>query len=324
MRTDAKSIAKFLKVHDNYLITAHRNADGDAYASMLAIAHILREMGKSYRIVIHDEVPDVKYSFLAGFNEIKSYDEKETYRFDAAVAVDVPTRDRMGRVASILPQPENCAKIDHHPVEDDFAEYEFISTGASSTSQLVYDVVEQAGVEMTDDLAATLFAGIMYDTGRFSFTNTSQRDFEICSQLLKFNVSPSKIANHLFFDNSFQSMRTIGYGLNNLESHLDGRLAIIYLPLEVMQKNNHSEIEELANYAISLKTAEVGLFIREIKPGYFKVSLRSKGRVSVKRIAQEFGGGGHEHAAGCRYEGDIQTLRNKIVEVSEKYISEFK
>ncbi len=320
MREKLEAINKFIKGADNFLITAHMNADGDAYASMLAMAYCLEYLGKTYHIVIHDETIEEKYGFMWGFERIRSFSDFDNAKIEAAVVLDVPSRNRIGNPAKLLPPPENCVKIDHHPYEEDFSRYNLVKTEASSTSQLVYEWIEYAGIPLSDDLANLLFAGIMYDTGRFSFSNTSQRDFQIAARLLAFRVKPSEVANRLFFDNSFQSMKTIGYGLANMESFLDGRLAIIFLPLHIMQQNHHTEIEELANYSVAIKDVEVGLFIREIKPGFFKVSFRSKGRVNVNQIARAFDGGGHMHAAGCRYEGQFEELKKQLIREVEKHL----
>ena len=151
-----------------------------------------------------------------------------------------------------------------------------------------------------------------------------KRDFEIAAILSDYNVKPSLIANQLFFNNSFESMKTLGYALNKLQIFLDGNLSIIYLPFEVMKENTQAEVEELANYSVAIRGVEVGLFIREIEPEFFKVSLRSKGRVNVNTIAKLFGGGGHDHAAGARYKGGFEELKNKMIKEIGKLLNSSK
>ncbi len=320
MESILNQIIEFLESRNHFLITAHMNADGDAYASVLAMAYVLRKKRKNYVIVFHDEQIDSKYSFLQGFEEITPYSRFSGATIEAAIILDVPSRKRIGDPANLLPAPDSCLKIDHHPFEEEIAHINLVDTNASSTSQLVYEVVSKYGIEMDEALATQLFTGIMYDTGRFSFSNTRQRDFEIAAHLLQYGVIPSEIANRLFFENSYESMKIIGYGLANMESVLDGKLAIIFLPLDIMEQNNHSEIEELANYSVSVRGVEVGLFIREVKPNYFKISFRSKGRVNVNAIARIFGGGGHLHAAGCRFTGTYQQLREQLIQEVEKHL----
>jgi phosphoesterase RecJ-like protein len=321
MYQSIEQILSFIRSSDNFLITSHMNADGDAFASMLAMAYLLEKWKKRYRIIIDDEIIDDKYQYMWGIEKIENFSLDVKNDFKAAIVLDVPSRKRVGNPSSLLPESAQCVKIDHHPEEEDFAIYSIVDTAASSTSQILYEIIDQSKLPISAELASLLFSGIMYDTGRFSFSNTRSRDFEISAVLVKKGAVPSDIANYLFFNNSFLSMKTLGYALANMESLYEGKLSVIFLPLDIMKNNIHAEIEELANYSVAMKSVEVGLFIREVEPGYFKISFRSKGKVNVNRIAKLFGGGGHMHAAGARYNGNFKDLREKIKEaVKEKLL----
>jgi phosphoesterase RecJ-like protein len=308
-----REIIDFIDRSDNYLLTTHQNADGDAFASMLTMAYLLEKQNKSYDMVIQDSAVDSKYHFLWGVDRIKTYQKNYDRKYSAAIVLDVPSRLRIGEPSNLLPDQEYCVKIDHHPVEEDFARYNLVDEKASSTSQLIYEIIEIKKFPLNKDLADLIFAGIMYDTGRFSFSNTRKRDFEIAALLAAHGVKPHVTANHLFFTSSFDSMKTLGYALSHMQVYLDGKLSIIYLPNEMMINKNHAQIEELANYSVAIKGVEVGLFIREVEPHYFKVSLRSRGQVNVNMVAKKFGGGGHAHAAGMRYKGNFKELEKKLV-----------
>jgi phosphoesterase RecJ-like protein len=313
-------ILEFISTNDNYLVTTHQNADGDAYASVLAAAYFLEKLGKRYEVIIHDQDKNTKYQYLWGWDRIVSLprdtdglSKPPDTKYDAAIILDVPSKSRIGSPSKLLPIPEKCIKVDHHPEEDDLSNINLVDTNASSTCQLIYEIFSKGKVQFDYDLANIIFCGIMYDTGRFSFSNTRQRDFEIAAHLLQFGVKPHEVANRLFFSSSFESLRIIGKGLAEMEAYLDGKLCIIFLPLSVMKNNNHSEIEELANYSVAIKGSEVGLFIRETKPNFFKVSFRSRGLVNVNKVAKTLGGGGHEHAAGCKFEGNFAELKQKLI-----------
>ena len=316
-----KEILRFLETHDNYLITAHMNADGDAYGAALAMGYFLQKMSKNYRIIFHDREKEEKYNYLWGWKQIEPFEKHVSQSFDAAVLVDVPSKKRIGDPAELLPAPEKCLKIDHHPDEEYFADLNLIDTHASSTCQLVYEIVSRSSVKMTHDLAVLLFSGIMYDTGRFSFSNTRSRDFEIAAHLATYRVNPSEIANYLFYSNSIESYKIIGYGLMNMETRLDGKVCIIQLPYEIMKEAKNLDIEELTNYSLAVKGVEVGLFIRQVETDFVKVSFRSKGKVDVNTVARVFDGGGHIHAAGCRTNGDPDELKEKILREIEKQLT---
>ncbi|HHJ53002.1 MAG TPA: bifunctional oligoribonuclease/PAP phosphatase NrnA, partial [Caldithrix abyssi] len=119
------------------------------------------------------------------------------------------------------------------------------------------------------------------------------------------------------FENSFTALKTIGKGLSSLERYLDGQVIVIYLNQNDLQNNDQSEIEELANYTVAVRGGKVGLFIREIKPKFHKISLRSKSHVDVNQVAKAFNGGGHTRAAGCRIEG----TKEQVIEMLVKEIA---
>ncbi|RMF60043.1 MAG: bifunctional oligoribonuclease/PAP phosphatase NrnA [Calditrichaeota bacterium] len=313
-------ILEFIDQHDNYLITTHLSADGDAYGSALAMAYFLESKSKQFTIVFHDQEKEEKYDYLWGWSLINPYCDEKDYHFDAAIIVDVPSRSRIGNPAQLLPSANHCIKIDHHPEEDELAILNLVDTAASSTCQLVYEIISRSDVEISHQLATLLFSGIMYDTGRFSFSNTRARDFEIAAHLTSLKVNPSEVANHLFFNNNVESFKIIGYGLSNIETFLNGKVCVIFLPYSVMQKAGQLDIEELTNYSLAVKGVEVGLFIRQVEPDFIKVSFRSKGKVDVNKVAKVFGGGGHVHAAGCRTNGDPLELRDKIIQEIEKQL----
>jgi phosphoesterase RecJ-like protein len=315
-----REILDFIDRSDNFLLTTHQNADGDAFASMLAMAYLLDGQKKSYDMVIQDSTVDSKYHFLWGIDRIKTYQKNYDMVYNGAIVLDVPSRQRIGDPSHLLPPRDYCVKIDHHPVEEDFARYNLVEEKASSTSQLIYEIIEMGKFPLNKELADLIFAGIMYDTGRFSFSNTRKRDFEIAAQLTAYGVEPNITANHLFFTSSFDSMKTLGYALSHMQVYLDGKMSIIYLPNEMMINKNHAQIEELANYSVAIKGVEVGLFVREVEPHYFKVSLRSRGQVNVNMVAKKFGGGGHDHAAGMRYKGNFEELETKLVAEVAKHI----
>lgn len=312
----AKTCARaldFIKRHDNFLVTAHINADGDAYGAALAIAYFLKLQKKQYEIIFHDQTRDEKYDFLWGWEKIQPYDQSMQRNFGAAIVVDVPSKARIGDPAAFLPEPAHCLKIDHHPIEEEFSDFHLVDTAASSTCQLVYEIVIRSGIELDYDFANLLFTGIMYDTGRFSFSNTRQRDFEIAAHLASFGVSSNQIASRLFFSNTLEALKIVGYGLENMQSRLDGRVCVIFLPYKIMRDAQHLDIDELTNYSLAVKGVEVGIFVRQVEPNFTKVSFRSKGRVDVNQVARKFGGGGHVHAAGCRTSVAPEVIIEQIV-----------
>jgi phosphoesterase RecJ-like protein len=314
----ARKILNFIKHHDDYLLSAHINADGDAIASVLALGFLLDRMSKKYYMVLHDHEPDVRFNYLQNFEKILAYGDQIQIHTTCAIILDAPGIKRLGNVQKLLPRKSRIVRIDHHPTEDEFAGLEMVDEGASSTTQLIYEIVELAKVEIDLALASAIYTGIVYDTGRFSFSNTTARDMYICGRMIDIGVDPSEINNRIFFENTFAALRTIGKGLTNMESHINGAVNIIYLDYESMQNNHRGEIDELANYSVAIRGGQVGLFIREAEPGLHKISLRSKGKVDVNQVAKVFDGGGHARAAGCRIRGSKEEVVKQLLNEIEK------
>jgi len=316
----AKKVLKFLKENDHFLVSAHLNADGDAIASVIAIGLLLEKMKKKYYMVFHDEQVDTRFKYLKNFDKIYNYDFSLRLPIRSAIILDSPGTKRIGKVAKLLPDNSQIVKIDHHPVEGDFAAVNLVDEGASSATQLVFEVIELSKIDYDIDLAEAIYTGIVYDTGRFSFSNTTARDMYICGKMIDIGVKPAKINDRIFFENSFEAIRTIGKGLAEMVNFIDGAVNVIYLDHQTMSQNQSGEIEELANYSVAIRGGKVGVFIREIRPRFHKISLRSKDEVNVNIIAKKFQGGGHTRAAGCRLEGTREEVIEKIVKEIEKQL----
>jgi phosphoesterase RecJ-like protein len=316
----ACEILEFIDKNDNFLVSAHISADGDAIASVIAMGILLERLGKKHYMVLHDAEIDKRFTYLKNFNRIITYNFALDLQIKSAIILDAPGVKRLGKVAKLLPNRSQTIKIDHHPEEDDFAVVSMAFEDASSTTQLVYEIIDQAKLTFDFDLAQAIYTGIVYDTGRFSYSNTTSRDMYICGQMIDCGVEPSKINDRIFFENSFEAIRTIGKGLAKLEHHLNGFVNVIYLDHSIMSLNHHGEIEELANYSVAIRGGKVGMFIREIKPKYHKVSLRAKTDIDVNKVAKSFNGGGHTRAAGCRIEGTKTEVIDKLLAEIKKQL----
>jgi phosphoesterase RecJ-like protein len=313
-------IIQFIRDNDHFLITTHVNADGDAYASSVAVALLLKHLGKNYTLLFPDAFKENRYSFLPLYDQIQTYEESKQYpKFSAAIICDAPGEGRIPGVSDLLPPREFRLKIDHHPAENSMAKYNFEDTNASSASRLVYELAIQFEGALNQEMATAIYAGISYDTGRFSFSNTSKRDYEIASHLMDFDIKIHEINEHMFFTYHPDALRVIGYGLANLRLMENGQICLIPIPLKQIEKVKPGDIDELAHYSVSMDGVRVGAFIREIKPDFYKISLRARDDTPVNAVAAEFGGGGHRKAAGCRLSGTYDEVVRKLIEAIKKH-----
>ncbi len=324
MNDIVKKINSYLKKNDNYLISSHVSADGDALASMLAVSLLLDKLNKTYRIVLHDDYIDIRYSFLKNWSKIESLkdvDKKQLIdQTENLIITDAPGTHRLGDIADVLSPDWDYIKIDHHPAEDNNNGLGWVDTYKSSAAAMVYHLVKNSTIAIDKDIAEAIYSGIIYDTGRLSFSNTTAEDLEICAELVRCGVKPAEITQRIFFNNVPQALRVIGAGLIKIQQFIDGKVTAIILDHKDIDGVEQADIEELANYSVSIRGSEVGLYIREIKPDFYKISLRSRGSVDVRTIAQSLDGGGHIKAAGCRFEGNLADLLDKLINLISKQV----
>lgn len=309
-----KDVLPFFDTDDTFLLSTHINADGDGLSAMLALAGMLRGMGKKYRMVVNDLEVDRRYVFLDGFSEIESVGTmRDRPQFTHAVFLDTPTgsSQRTGDVAHLVDEGTQVLIIDHHRTEQEEGDYRLVDLGASATSELVLRLIQAANVEVTPEIAMQVYTGIAFDTKLFKFSNP-ERGLEACAELVGRGANPQAIADILFARETFESMKTLGVALNTLKLHYAGRAATLHVDHKTYLMGG--ELDMVVDHAMSIDGVEVALFSKEEVPGRHRVSLRSRGRVNVNKIARQFGGGGHRNASGCAMEAPLAELEAALLE----------
>jgi len=203
--------------------------------------------------------------------------------------------------------------IDHHKSGRDFANLNWIDAKAVATAEMVFRLAKAAGVKISAEIATCLYTAVLTDTGAFMFQGTSEHTFELARELVLAGADPTLCARPIYFGHSTAKLRLLGAALSALQR--EGSLAWIWVTQEQMERVGAKEedCEGLVNYALSIGDVEVAVFFRELPDGRFRVSLRSKGRLEVSGIAEEFGGGGHACASGCSVDGPLHAAVEKVL-----------
>lgn len=298
---------------ETFLITAHVRLDGDALGSELALWHVLRNMGKKVVIYNQDETPDI-YTFLPGSDFIiHGLDSVEI--FDAAFVLDCSDFERVGDKAKQIKSIKRIVNIDHHISNNGFSEISLIDSGASSTGEILYRIIEKLGVPVTKDIATNLYTAIITDTGSFHYSNTGYRTFTIAAKLVEAGADPRWIAENIYETKSMEQIQLLKEAFKTLEFHRDIKAGSMSVSQVMLQNANAlpEHTEGFVDMIRSIKGVEVALFFQETSGNNYRISLRSKGRINVERIAREFGGGGHVNASACSLEGNIQSVKNKLL-----------
>lgn len=325
----ANEILKILNDNNNILISGHQSPDGDCIGSQLGLYYYLRYLGKDVYMINCDPVPE-NLMFLKGCDELRVYnpDTHDTLFLDAGLIIitDVNETSRTGAQGDIiLKSKAKKLVIDHHIDPDEFADYYYIDTEASSTGQLIWRIIDtddkyNPGIET----AEALYAAIMTDTGSFRFPRTNAEVHRSIASLIEIGVKPEDMYDNIYNTNSYSAFRLTGLAMSKLELHFNGLLGIISLKSEDFTSTGaeQADTENIVERILSVKGVKIGIFIREAPgSGFLRVSLRSKDVYSVRDIAAKFNGGGHFHAAGARlYGADIDSGIEMILKAASDMI----
>jgi len=298
----------------NFLITSHIRLDGDAIGSELAMYHTLRNLGKEAVVYNQDETPEI-YKFLPGSEFIVNTLES-LEKFDVVFVLDCSKIDRIGneshRVSAAVKKMIN---IDHHISNGGFCDISLIDSEASSTGEILYRLLEKMGVALTENIATNLYTAILTDTGSFRYSNTGRDTFTIAGTLVEKGADPQLIAQRIYEMNPPAKIKLLTKVLETFESDWDEKISSIVVTRKMIEEAGAlpEHTEGFVDFARSIEGVEVAVFYNEMSENNFRISLRSKGRINVERVARKFGGGGHANASACMIEGNIDTVKRRIV-----------
>jgi phosphoesterase RecJ-like protein len=303
-----KEVLTQIERRNRFLLTSHARPDGDAIGSALACCQILRSMGKEAEVVLSDAVPRIYQSLPFADKVVRS--ERVNGEYDAAIILECDSIQRT-RLEGL--ENQFVINIDHHLSGRPFGDVNWIDPKAVATAEMVYRMAREAGINVSPEIATCLYTGVLTDTGSFVFDGTNERTFALARELVLSGADPAKCARNVYFGHSTAKMRLLGAALSHLER--EGSLAWFWVTQEEMERFHAKEedCEGLVNYALSIHDVQVAILLREIPDGRIRASLRSKGEVNVAKVAERFGGGGHECASGCSLDGPLQDSLSRIL-----------
>jgi bifunctional oligoribonuclease and PAP phosphatase NrnA len=334
-QSDLESLKELVKNSQNILITTHHNADGDAIGSTLGLALVLKKAGKNVNVMTPNEYPHF-LKWIPGSEMISVYSsktkevEKMASEADLLFCVDYNETSRLKYAAkTVFNTKAKIVLIDHHPDPMDFAHITISETGLGSASELVYHVIAGIGMEnlIDTDVATSLYAGIMTDTGCFSFSCSYPGVFEVVAKLINYGIPKEAIHSRIYDNYSEARMRLMGYCLNEKLIILpEYNAAYISLSQEELAKFNHvpGDTEGFVNLPFSIKGIKLTAFFME-RRDYVKISFRSRGDFSVTDLAKNnFRGGGHMNAAGAEWDLPLEKTIQRFIDVLPNYADQLK
>jgi phosphoesterase RecJ-like protein len=311
--TDPHDSAIKLKESYRVLLTCHRNPDGDAIGSELAIAELAEKIGVEAVIVNRDVTP-ANLMMLPGADRIVVADDLPgdfPEKYDLVIAVECPQLERSG-FEGLTRRP--ILNIDHHPDNPAYGVVNYLDDQAPAVGEMVWRLFSEIGVLPSPTAATNMFTALSTDTGDFRYSNATGRAFRAAAEMVDAGAQPPAVANWVHNNRSLASVRLLGESLRTLRIVCDGKLALITADQGAFQRAEAGaeDTEETVNIPRSIAGVQAVVYFKQWEPGVVRISLRARGDVDVRRIAASFGGGGHANAAGCTVKGELAEVEQKV------------
>ncbi|HRK58045.1 MAG TPA: bifunctional oligoribonuclease/PAP phosphatase NrnA [Candidatus Kapabacteria bacterium] len=308
------------------VISSHVNPDGDACGSSLAMYQVLVGLGKDVRVIFTSSVPS-NMRFLPGAEFVELYDgsvhDDVIVGSDLLLVLDCNAPSRLMRMEGVVLRREKpILVVDHHESPAEFADFYRVDVDSSSTCELVWEIgsfLESRGFGvLSKDFAVCCYTGIMTDTGGFRFPRTDAALHRAVARLIELGADPVMIADSVLNDGSVSRLVLLGRALSSMRLFVGGGVCVMSVRREwfVETGTGLDDIEGFVNHCLSVRGVVLGLlFVEHPFEGIVKVSMRSRGDVEARRLAVEFGGGGHFHAAAARLvDGGLDVVIGEVLE----------
>jgi phosphoesterase RecJ-like protein len=314
--TDLRTIAEAIRGHDRFLVTTHENPDGDALGSLLATKLMLEQLGKDVVIYLAGNVPlprEYEFMELEGLTRGAAGEEDRVL-----FAVDCANERRLGPDPSLYERAPLIIDIDHHHDNSRFGQLNYIDGDASSTGEIMRDLIEELGVELTPEIAEALYIAIVTDTGRFQYAYTTAKALRLAAELVEAGADVHRVFQGVYENVAFAKLKLIARALDHARVYEGGRVIVSHLERGDFEAAGAEEpySEGIIDYLRAVEGAEIAALIREppTQNGPTRrVSLRTTSEgLDVSEIARKSGGGGHRMAAGFSSEASVDEITDFI------------
>lgn len=303
-------ILKEINKAKSIVILTHKNPDGDAIGSSLAMYQCLKKLEKNVDMII-PEIPRA-FKILPCIDEVKK--ESDIKNYDLAISLDCASIKLLNGWLNYFDDANERIVIDHHSSNSMFGDLNYVDPSSPACAQVLYEIFKYYKFEINNDIGSCIMTGIITDTGGFQYSNVSTETFEITSELLSNGVNVSKLYKKMLENHSRASFELKKIANDRLEFLEDGKVTFTYITKEDEERVNAEvgDYDGIVNEGRNIEGVEVSIFIHEIDEG-LKASLRANDYVNVADVCMMFGGGGHVRAAGANMTGTIEEIKEKLL-----------
>ena len=298
-------------------IGGHIRPDGDCVGSTMGLYLYLTKNFPELKVDIFLEKIPESYRFIEKTEDINSDFASNVEKYDVFFALDCG-KERLGDSEKFFDAATKKINIDHHVSNAGTGDENYIVPTASSASELVYNCLDKEKIDV--NIAQAIYMGIVTDTGVFKYSNTSPETMKIAAELIEFGFDFGSLIDHVFYEKSYVQNQIMGRALLESMLFMDGECIVSVVSRQTMDfyQVASSDLDGIVSQLLLTTGTECAIFMYELESMQFKVSLRSKGKVNVAKIAELFGGGGHARAAGCTMNGTQHDIINSLSEYIDR------
>ncbi len=292
-------------------IGGHVRPDGDCVGSCMGLYQYLKDNYAQIEADVYLEEIPKPFEFLAGTGDIRHGIPKEKV-YDLFICLDCGDKERLGFSAPLFESAGHTLCIDHHISNESFAERNYVVPDASSTSELVCQLMQDD--KISKKTAEALYLGIVHDTGVFQYSCAGPSTFMTAAKLLEKGIDAPRLIRDTYYVKTYAQNQILGRALMESILFLNGECIVSYIRKPTMKFYGVTpkELDGIVNHLRNTKGVKVAVFMYELEPEVYKISLRSDDDVDVSDIAKHFGGGGHRKAAGLTMEGSFYSIINRL------------
>lgn len=293
-------------------ISGHVRPDGDCIGSAMGLYLYLKKACPEADVQVMLEKPADIFNCIKGIDEIHTDFATEVDTFDVFIVVDAD-KSRIGEAEKYFDKAKKTINIDHHVSNSGSGDVNYIVPGASSASELVYNVIGDKSL-LDVEIAKALYIGIIHDTGVFQYSNTSPETLKAAAELIAYGFDFSKLIDETFYEKTYVQNQILGRALLESILFMNGKCVVSMVDKKTMNfyRVEPHDLEGIVSQLRNTKGVECAIFMYQIDTLEYKVSLRSNGKVDVAKVAAFFGGGGHVKAAGVTMQGTFHDIVNNL------------
>lgn len=299
-------------------ITCHTSPDGDSLGSVLALFQGLVKLGKDVYVMSKEPLPET-FQYLPFSYEVTKNIDVVLDGTDTVVVLDCGNIDRINSNLNLQNREYTLLNIDHHISNDMYGDINYVSTSSAAVAEIIFKILSFLDVDIDKNIAICLYTSLITDTGSFRHSNTTQLTHQIAGKLIDTGIDFTEIHRIIFENKKFERVKLYGRIIEGMELALDSKVCLMELTENTLKEFNidKGDTSDIINIGTQINTVEVAILLKESEDS-LKVSLRSKNIVDVRKLSEEFGGGGHVRAAGFTVSRPLDEIKQILINKLEK------